>query len=327
MPMFMNSDNTRLSMATSKIISALRRKSLKGMIRRVQRKLYKGKTALIDLEKAGLQIVPFNFYSPIPSVSDIEDGWEAQSLQPFFEPELYNNNAMREFLQSALVPYAGEFNPGTEPTDGENENNTSKFYWNNSQFSHSDALSLYCFLRHVKPKRVIEIGGGFSTLIIEQAIKINGFGEIWEVEPYPRPFLQKLTSITKLFDKPVQQLPLTLFDELQPGDVLFIDSTHTVKTSSDCVFIYLKALKRLKKEVFIHSHDIFLPDIYPKTWSLDLQIYWNEQYLLQAFLLNTEKYRILYGSNYHRIYNKELLDKFMAGKARSGGGSFWYKKI
>ncbi len=187
----MNKDNTSFKKIFIKIIDILCRQSLKVIIRRARTKLHTGKEALIELEKAGIQAVPFNFYSPIPSVSDIESGWEAQTPHPFFEPEIYDNNAMCDFLQSALIPYSAEFNPDADPPDVEDESNVSKFYWNNSQFSHSDALSLYCFIRHLKPKKVIEIGGGFSTLIIDQAIKINGFGEIWEVEPYPKPFFKK----------------------------------------------------------------------------------------------------------------------------------------
>jgi hypothetical protein len=154
---------------------------------------------------------------------------------------------------------------------------------------------------------------------------MNGVGEIWEVEPYPRPFLEKLPAITKFFRNPIQELSINMFDELQSGDVLFIDSTHTVKASSDCTFIYLKALKRLKNDVYIHSHDIFLPDPYPPDWNLNHHIYWTEQYLLQAVLLNNYKFKVLFGSNYHHIFNKDLLDTFMDGKATSGGGSFWYK--
>lgn len=105
---------------------------------------------------------------------------------------------------------------------------------------------------------MLEIGGGFSSLIIDQAIKMNGFGEIiWEVEPYPRPFLKNLNTITRFFEKPCQDLPLTLFDELESGDILFIDSTHTVKTSSDCTFIYLKVLNRLKK-IVVCNHEIII---------------------------------------------------------------------
>lgn len=287
--------------------------------------IYKGRDALIELENIGLQIIPFSFYSSIPSVFDIENGWEVLVPHPFFETEIYDNNGMVEFLRSELMPYAREFTPSADPAEGENENNASRFYWNNSQFSHSDAISLYCFIRHLKPKRVLEIGGGFSTLIIDQAIKLNGFGEIWEVEPFPRPFLSNLNTITKFLKKPVQEVSLTLFDKLRAGDILFIDSTHTVKTSSDCTFIYLKVLKRLQEGVFIHSHDIFLPDSMPVHWSINLQIYWTEQYLLQALLLNTKRFKIFYGSHYHKIYNKEVLDKFMDRKGQSGGGSFWYK--
>lgn len=283
--------------------------------------IYKGRDALIKLENIGLQMIPFNYYSPIPSVADMEKGWETRSDHPFFEPEIYDNDAMRSFLESELMPYAKEFDPDN---DGD-ENNTGRYFWNNSQFSYSDALSLYCFVRHVKPKRILEIGGGFSTLIIHEAIKKNSWGEIWEVEPYPRPFLEKIDTITRFFRKQVQELSLELFDELNPGDMLFIDSTHTVKASSDCTFLYLKILNRLQPDIYIHSHDIFLPDSIPIDWHINHQIYWNEHYLLQALLLDTKKFQVLYGSHYHQIFNKELLERFMQNKFPSGGGSFWYK--
>jgi GT2 family glycosyltransferase len=282
-----------------------------------------GYQAKKTLEKHKLQIVPFNFYSPIPSIKDIEAGWETKITPPFFEPEIYDNEVMKDFLVSTLMPYAKEFDP---PKDGD-EDSTDCFFWNNSQFSNADALALYCFVRHLRPKTVLEIGGGFSTLIIDQAIRMNGFGEIWEVEPYPRWFLRKLTTITRFFAQTVQELPLSIFDELQPGDILFIDSTHTVKASSDCTFIYLKGLKRLKTGVFVHSHDIYLPGSLPKDWHFNHQLYWAEHYLLQALLIDNSKFKVIFGSNYHHIYNKKLLDSFVQNKAVSAGGSFWYKRI
>ena len=87
---------------------------------------------------------------------------------------------------------------------------------------------------------MLEIGGGFSTLIHQEVMDKNGTGEIWEIEPYPRKFMSSLPRITKFIKKPVQELSLEIFEELNEGDVLFIDSTHTVKESSDCVYIYLK---------------------------------------------------------------------------------------
>lgn len=285
--------------------------------------LAKGRDKLLELESRGLQVIRFNYYSPIPSVSDIEQGWETTTPHPFFEPEIYHDDRLRDFLETALMPYSKEFNPSK---DG-NENDPEEFYWSNPSFGHCDAMALYCFIRHLRPKRILEIGGGYSTLIMDEAIRANGTGEIWEVEPYSKPFLKRLGSITRFYEQPVQNLPLSLFAELEPNDILFIDSTHTVKASSDSTFIYLKALKQLKKEVLIQSHDIFLPDPLPKDWGTDFQFYWNEQYLLQALLIDNNRFEVVYSSRYHCLYNKELMDRFMDKKATTIGVSLWYKRV
>jgi hypothetical protein len=289
---------------------------------RVSSYIGKGRENLLELEKAGLQAVPFNYYSPIPSVNEIEKGWETREAHPFFEPEIYHEEEMRRFLERELMPYSKEFSPDKDGS----EDQPAGFYWNNPAYGYSDAMSLYCFIRYLRPRRVLEIGGGFSTLIIDQAMKKNGQGEIWEVEPYPKPFLRKIGSISRFYEIPAQDLPLDLFGKLEANDILFIDSTHTVKASSDCTFIYLKALKRLKQGVYIHSHDVFLPDSLPIRWNLDFQYYWTEHYLLQALLTGNEGFKVVYGSHYHSIYNGDLLEEFMDNKAGIGGGSFWYKR-
>lgn len=283
--------------------------------------LYKGKDALLALEENGLQIIPFNFYSPIPSVSELEKGWERTTAFPFLEPKLYDNQAMVDFLKAKLFPFAHEFDP---PAQGSED--PTVYSWDKPNFGASDAMALYCFLRFAKPKRVVEIGGGSSTLVIRQALKANGFGELWEIEPFPSPFLTTLDVITQFFQSPVQNVPMAVFDSLEANDILFIDSTHTVKESSDCTYLYLKVLPRLKKGVLIHSHDIFLPEPMPLAWALQHQVYWNEQYLLQALLLGGG-FVILYGSHYHELFNPDLLTQFMSGKAPAGGGSFWYQRV
>lgn len=284
--------------------------------------LYKGKDKLIELESIGIQIIPSNFYSPVPSVKDIEEGWERKVSLPFYDKDVYNNDEMLELLNQKLMPYVKEFCP----PDNDDESNPKGYFWKNSQYSHSDAMSLYCMIRYFKPEKVIEIGGGFSTLIIDQALKENGKGEIIEIEPYPRPFLKDIKLISQNITKPVQDIPCEIFDQLKKDDILFIDSTHSVKESSDCTYIYLKILNKLKKCVIIHIHDIFLPQPIPKEWHYNFSIHWTEQYILQALINNPHNYKVIFGSNYHRVFNKKDLDKFMANKEESGGGSFWIVK-
>jgi len=167
---------------------------------------------------------------------------------------------------------------------------------------------VFALLRHIKPKNIIEIGSGFSTLVAIDAIAKNDVGSITCIEPFPREFLEK-SNIIKLIKKPAQNIsPEWLNSNLNDGDVLFIDSTHTVKTGSDCMHIYLRLLPKIKRDIYVHVHDIFLPFGVPEKWLLDQHIYWTEQHLLLALLLDNNKTSFLFGSSYHSWKNPELLD-------------------
>lgn len=275
-----------------------------------------------ELQKNGVNVIPANYYSNIPSIDEVRNSFEyATKEPPYLDCGIFNDTLMLSVL-AELMPYVAEFNP---PKEG-NEEDPSGFFWDNSQFSHSDAMSCYALLRHLKPRRVIEIGSGFSTLVTSVAIANNGQGEIICIEPYPRQFLGKVAGVTQLIQKPVQQIPLDFFnDTLSNGDVIFIDSTHTVKTGSDCLYLYLKVLPALRHRCMIHVHDVFLPDAMPKEWALSKQIYWTEQYLLLAYLLDNPRVRCWFGSHYHLRLHQELLAKFMHGQANAGGGSFWFE--
>ena len=111
---------------------------------------------------------------------------------------------------------------------------------------------------------------------------------------------------------------------VRDGDVLFIDSTHTVKTGSDCLHIYLRLLPNITASVYVHAHDVFLPYPMPKRWLLESQWYWTEQYLLMAYLLDNKRIETLYGSMYNRRFNGDLMEQLMGGKHPPGGCSFWF---
>jgi hypothetical protein len=168
---------------------------------------------------------------------------------------LFNRDLLRTEL-AALMEYAAELAP---PLEGD-ENHGQRFFWRNSQFSYSDAMSYYyCFIRRLKPRTVVEIGGGFSTLLTLEALRRNGRGKVVCVEPFPRPFLMNNTEI-ELHQHTAQEISAAwLNNRLQDGDVVSIDSTHTVKTGSDCVHIYLRLLPRIERNVYVHAHDIFIP--------------------------------------------------------------------
>lgn len=278
-----------------------------------------------ELHAAGINVLPQNFYSSIPSIEEIQNSFEyTEENPPYLNKQIFNKEALQHAndLLAELTKYSVEFSP----PDDEEKGNHEGFYWNNSQFTLSDAMSYYSFIRKVKPKKIIEIGSGFSTLVAINALKKNGSGELICIEPYPRDFLldNDYVQLKKLKaqDLSIEELNAILSD----GDILFIDSTHTVKSGSDCLHIYLRLLPEINSSIYVHVHDIFFPFSLPKEWLLDHHIYWSEQYLLMALLMDTKRYEFLYGSHFHLWANPQELSLLMHGRTKtSEGGSLWFR--
>jgi hypothetical protein len=145
------------------------------------------------------------------------------------------------------------------------------------------------------------------------------------VEPYPRPFLRDVPEVGTLVERPVQEVPPERFAEwLGDGDVLFIDSSHTVKAGSDCLHLYLRVLPALDRRLWIHVHDVFLPGPMPKEWLLDRGWYWTEQYLLLALLVGHARWRVTYGTAYVRHAHPDRLAALVAGRTEPNGASLWF---
>ena len=273
-----------------------------------------------QLQEHSVDVMPVSFYSSTPSLRDIESSFEYQDgAPPYLLPQIFDQAFMLQYL-TELGEYAHEFVPDLAG----DEEKCTRYFWQNSQFSFSDAMSYYCFLRKLKPRTVVVIGAGFSTLIASEAVARNGAGRIICVEPYPRPFLPKLPHVSLQATKAQDLTVAWLHEHLDDGDVLFIDSTHTVKSGSDCVHLYLRLIPQLKRKLYLHVHDIFLPHGLPQKWLTELQIFWTEQYLLLALLLDNPKAKVLYGSAYHESQNLAALNAFMQGRYQAGGGSFWF---
>lgn len=273
------------------------------------------------IQRHGFNVLPVNFYSSTPSIEEIRDSFEYREPAPYMNESLFDPALLASTLRELL-----DFSHEMVAPDDDSSEAPSGFFWNNSQFSYSDAAAYYAFIRLTKPKRIVEIGSGFSTLVASAAIGANGFGEIHCVEPFPRPFLKGIRHVTEVVEQPVQSIDVSWFNKLlRDDDMLFVDSTHTVKIGSDCLHIYLRLLPALKHRLLVHVHDIFLPAALPQEWALDLHIYWTEQYLLLAYLLDNPKVRVLFGSKYHLLLNPEILRGMTPGNVTPGGSSFWFE--
>lgn len=266
---------------------------------------------------------PEDFYRSIPSRAEIESSFEYRGTEPpFADDRLFDHPRMAALLDE-LVEFAGEFAP---PAEGDPQR-CRRFFWNNGQFGFSDAMAYYGMVRRFRPGTILEVGSGFSTLIAAEALARNGGGRLVCVEPYPRPFLETLPGI-ELVRERAQDLDLDFFRRrLADGDMLVIDSTHTVKTGSDCVHLYLRVLPRLGRDLLVHAHDVFLPHPMPKEWLLEQRLFWTEQYLLLALFTDSPRVEILYGSAYHNNNpaSRPALERLMGGKAPTGGGSLWFR--
>lgn len=206
------------------------------------------------------------------------------------------------------------------------------FYINNGSFGPGDAEYLYNIIRLVKPKKIIEIGSGSSTLMAMKALQANnrelaGFTcKHICIEPYEMPWLEK-TSVT-VIRKKVEDVEKSLFLELSENDILFIDSSHMIRPQGDVILEYLELLPLLNKGVIVHIHDIFSPKDYPASWVKDEVKFWNEQYLLEAFLSSNNEWEIIGALNYlhHNSYDKL---KATCGylTPQHEPGSFYIRKI
>jgi hypothetical protein len=279
-------------------------------------------------EKAGFHITPNNFYYPIPELNSLDANlWENESELTGLD---ININEQLRLLTQVFPQFKEEYTFPIAKTSIPHE-----YYLNNSCFGAVDAEVLHSMIRYFKPKKIIEIGSGFSTYISARAALMNKEKdvvntELIAVEPFPNDTLKRgFPGLSALIQKPLEQVDLDLFLSLEANDILFIDSTHVLKIGGDVKYLYLEILPRLRNGVIVHSHDIFLPREYPKSWVIDNHWFWTEQYLLQAFLAFNSAFEILWASQYmSRKYPNESSFVFPSYRKDSllGPGSFWIKR-
>jgi predicted O-methyltransferase YrrM len=242
------------------------------------------------IERVGFDVVSHSIYSPVPLVEPKEHPvWsEPQTALAGIELDL---DAQFAFVERELAPFVPELGaPDHRPAGG-------GFHLANDWYQAVDAELLYALLRHLQPRRMLELGSGYSTLVAAQAARANaGEGrplEVTSVDAAPREsLLRGLDGVVRLERGRAEQLPLARFDELARGDVLFVDTSHTVKHGSEVNWLVLDVLPRLAPGVVVHFHDVFLPYAYPREWLVD-EMMLAEQYLIQAFLSGNPDWRVL----------------------------------
>jgi hypothetical protein len=272
-------------------------------------------------ERHGFHVTPVHFYQPIPDTQSLP---EALWTRPSRLAGIDMNDAVQlDLLRNVFPKFCCEYDQF--PTEPSSE--PGRFYLNNGLFDGTDALVAYCAIRHFQPRLIIEVGSGFSSLVAAEALTKNGNSGLICIDPFPKDFLRRgFRGMQSLIEKNVEDIELGFFSQLDSGDVLFIDSSHTVKIGGDVNYLFLEVLPRLKPGVIVHVHDIFLPFDYRRDWVLDELRFWSEQYLFHAFLTFNSEFEVLVANSYlaHR-YMDDLKTTFPKSRWW-GGGSFWMRR-
>lgn len=219
------------------------------------------------------------------------------------------------FLWTVVMPWKDEYSFPADADEG--------FHFNNTLFGSVDAEVLYAVIRHADPARVIEIGAGWSTLITRSALAMNspasvGQLPITSIDPDPPAWLSGVQR-ERAGVQPDD------FWRLASGDVLFVDGSHVGNPGGDVDFVLTKVLPVLPKGVFVHFHDIFIPDPYPDSWS---DRGYDEQDRLVQFIEANPKWEVMFSSHWaQKVCPEVLAEAFDSYDETKWPGSFWMVRV
>jgi Methyltransferase domain len=272
-------------------------------------------------ERRGVHVTPVHFHQPIPDTSQLADDiWSRASELVGID---MNDDEQVCLVRDVFPQFRSEYEALPNAPTGD----PAAFYHGNGRFDGTDALGLYCMLRHLRPRRVLGVGSGYSTRLAAQAALVNRSTELVCIDPDPDEVLQEgFAGLTSLITARVEEVSLDLFTTLEAGDVLFIDSSHVVRIGGDVEFLFLDVLPRLQSGVVVQVHDVFLPYQYPREWLVDGLRFWNEQYLLHAFLAFNSAFRVLLADSYLEARHPHVLRSTFPTSPWWGGGSFWFQR-
>ena len=272
-------------------------------------------------------VPPGHFHSPIPAMEDVlryEGRIFDRSLREI--PGVDLNVAGQLELLGQLAAYYAEVPFPREPTEG------MRYYFENDYFSYADAIFLYGMIRQTQPTRIIEIGSGFSSSVMLDTNE-RFFGNrirLTFIEPVPDRLLSRLkeddAANTEILARPVQDVELALFQTLEAGDILFVDSSHVVKAGSDVSYILFDIIPRLRPGVLVHFHDMFYPFEYPRAWVVERRMFWNEDYVVRAFLQFNTAFQVVIWNQFLGTHHAHELERTLPMCLENIGGSLWLRR-
>jgi hypothetical protein len=271
-------------------------------------------------DRAGFSVFPLVWYSPFPEPSqvDVSKLKVSRSLPGIKFPVPNSLELLRELTRYS--PEVAEFLKGR----------TGNLKRWEETFSLCDSGTLYAMLRHLKPRRYIEVGCGYSTRCSTAALARNEQeGHACQstfIEPYPPPYLTEMTLPGEFLREKIQDVPLERFQKLQAGDVLFLDTSHVIKVQNDVEWDFLHILPLLAPGVIVHIHDIFTPYDYPVEWLVGLPNRGgiNEQYAFECFLSGGGPWEVILPV--HLLWREQVPLLRQVVDANDRPGSFWFRK-
>ena len=257
-----------------------------------------------------------------------------ENRERLFRPQPVNdgidlNRSAQGALLQEIIPYFSDFDPPEFPVPNR------LYHYNNAMYGFSDAFVLYAMLRHFAPRHVIELGSGYSSgLMLDTASSYLPETRFTFVDPYSTTIQEVIARHTsdnyRLMRTPAQDLDVALFRSLGANDILFIDTSHSVKIGSDLCTIFFEILPSLAPGVLVHIHDIYYPWEYPEEFVMAGRTY-NEIYFVRAFLQFNSAFEILYNSAQMEEEHPEVFTEHMPGYFKPTGHprsqSLWLRRV
>lgn len=278
------------------------------------------------LAPVNLYAPPGHFSSPIGNPKQIASAFDAMALGRIPEslPGITIDRPAMVEKWNALVPLlkSSPFTDSKKPG--------FRYAYINEFYCVADGVTLQAMIRYHRPKKIIEIGNGWSSAcILDTVERYLDHCELTFIDPFPKRF-QALAGAdlarVRHFACAVQSVGLPIFDALEDNDILFIDSSHVLRTGSDVCFDIFEILPRLRSGVLVHIHDIFWPFEYPRAWAVDNNCSWNEIYAVRAFLMNNDKWEILLFNDYLAKLERPLIEASWPDFLRNSGGALWLRR-
>jgi hypothetical protein len=274
-----------------------------------------------------LWVPPGHFYSPIADRKEASKACaraEQQSrVQSIVGIDIDKETMLRTW--GNLVPLMIDNPFPVKPTTG------YRYAFDNPSYSYGDGSVLQAMIRYFSPKRIIEVGTGWSSACMVDTVEryCANECELIFIDPYPE-LSRRLVGDTKLnvqtFASGVQDIPLEVFDQLNQNDILFIDSTHVLRTGSDVCRELFEIFPRLSSGVLVHLHDMFWPFEYPRHWAVDENRSWNELYAVRAFLMYNKEWEIVMFNDFLAKFERQMIAATCPRFLENTGGALWLRR-